>query len=96
MGPWRRLNFGKDVLYPNHYTWLVFVSAMDIMMTCTVIVFGGHEVNVIANFFLRRWGLPGMVMFKFALVVVVIGLCELIGRRNRRNRPVAGAHRRGH
>jgi hypothetical protein len=70
------------VLYPTHYVWLVFASALDIMFTWIVLHFGGWEVNGVAQRVLERYGLPGIVLFKFAMVTLVIVLCESIGRIN--------------
>ena len=71
----------RRVLYPNIYVWFVFLAALDIMMTWIVLWRGGREVNVMAHWVLNRWGLPGMVTFKFILVVFIIVVCEYIGRR---------------
>ena len=73
---------GSPVLYENHYTWFVLVSALDVMFTWIVLHAGGREANALAAAVLRRYGLEGMVLFKFALVFFVIVLCEIIGRRN--------------
>lgn len=81
------------VLYPTSYTWFVFLAALDILLTYLImhpmvfsvdndgIIPRGVEVNALANEVIERWGVPGMAVFKFALVVLVIGVCELIGRR---------------
>jgi hypothetical protein len=69
------------VRYPNTYVWLVFLSAMDIMMTWVILWHGGREVNAIADAVLARFGLWGMVAFKFGFVVLVICICEEAGRR---------------
>jgi hypothetical protein len=74
----------SHVRYPNEYVWFVFVSALDLMLTWIVLHFGGREANGIANTILQRFGLVGFVIFKFALVVLVICLCEVIGRHNDR------------
>src|SRR4051812_20172037 len=74
------------MLYPNEYVWLIFVSALDIMLTWIVLWSGGREVNRLANAVVHRFGLPGLVAFKFALVGFVVVLCEWTGRRN----PIAG------
>lgn len=66
--------------YPQAYVWFIFVSAMDLMMTWVVLYFGGREVNVLADYILDRWALPGMVVYKFALVVFVIFICEIVGQ----------------
>ncbi len=67
-------------LYPNHYVWFVFLSAMDVFMTFIVLQFGGAEANKLADWILQRFGLGGMTLFKFAMVTFVICLCEIIGR----------------
>jgi len=72
----------SPVLYENHYTWFVLVSALDVMLTWVVLHAGGREANALAAEVLERWGLEGMIIFKFALVVLIIALCEVIGRRN--------------
>lgn len=69
------------VMYPNAYTWFVFVSAMDIMLTWVILWQGGAEVNPVARIVIERWGLNGAIVFKFALAIFVIGICEYIGRR---------------
>ncbi|HEV2296038.1 MAG TPA: DUF5658 family protein [Tepidisphaeraceae bacterium] len=73
----------SPVLYENHYIWFVLVSALDVMFTWIVLHAGGREANAIAAAVLNRFGLGGMVVFKFALVILVIVLCETVGRRNR-------------
>jgi hypothetical protein len=77
--PSRRL-----ALYPNEYVWFIFVSAMDLFMTNIVLHFGGEEVNPLARSVLMTAGLRGLVVFKFALVIVVIVCCEIIGRKQAR------------
>ena len=69
------------MLYQNEYAWFVLVSALDVMLTWVILVLGGREVNAVANSVLSRWGLRGLVAFKFALVVFVILICEAVGRR---------------
>ena len=69
------------VLYPGIYTWYVFVSALDVMFTWVLLHFGGQEVNHLANVVLQKWDLLGMVIYKFVLVVLVICICEFVGRQ---------------
>jgi hypothetical protein len=82
-----------SVRYPNAYVWFIFVATLDIVLTYLIlhpVLFArdlnmtesrGVEANTLANWFLQRWDVPGMVAFKFLLVVLVIVLCEVIGRR---------------
>ena len=69
------------VIFPNGYVWFVFISALDIMLTWIVLHLGGREANQLANAILYRYGLPGLVVFKFALVILVVLICEWVGRR---------------
>jgi Domain of unknown function (DUF5658) len=69
------------VLYPQVYLWYVLVSSLDIMFTWVLLHMGGEEVNVLADYILRRWDLTGLVVFKFMLVSLVICVCEYVGRR---------------
>jgi uncharacterized membrane protein len=71
------------VQFPNLYTWFVFLSALDVMFTWIVLHFGGIEANQLANWFFRQWGLWGMIVLKFSVVVFVLILCEFMARRDR-------------
>lgn len=76
--------------FPSHYCWYIFVCALDLILTNTVIAtFGAAEVNVIANHFLQAGGFWGMICFKVATMLVVIGVIEIIARCERH----ATAHR---
>jgi Domain of unknown function (DUF5658) len=72
-----------SVHYPNHYAWLVLVASLDIMMTWVILHVGGVEANPIAKWVLHAFGLPGMVTFKFALIIVAILVGEAVGRRDK-------------
>lgn len=72
------------VLFPNAYAWFVFVSSMDLMLTFLVLHNGWREANPLAGWVWNRGGLPGLIAFKFAAVVLVIGVCEFVGRDPRR------------
>ena len=72
------------MLYQQAYVWFVLVSALDIMLTWTVLFLGGEEVNVLADAVIAHAGLTGIVIYKFCLVVFVVLMCEAVGRRNGR------------
>ena len=78
--PGRGWLHGPPMRYPNSYVWLVFVSAMDIMLTWAILSRGGSEVNPIARIVIDAWGLPGAIGFKFSLMIFVIVSCEVAGR----------------
>lgn len=70
-------------LFPNEYVWFVFLSSLDIMLTWAILGRGGSEVNPVARVVIDRFGLPGAIAFKFALMIFVIVVCEVVGRRRR-------------
>lgn len=80
--PYVKTSYPSPMLYENHYTWFVFVSALDVMLTWVILHAGGREANHLAAAVLERFGLEGLVVFKFALVILVIAICEIVGRRN--------------
>src|SRR5262245_4089370 len=72
----------RHVLYPDAYSWYVLASALDVMVTVTVLVhLGAREVNTIARWTIDHSGTWGLIALKFLSVIVVIVICEHIGRR---------------
>ena len=77
----------RPVLYPDQYAWYILASALDIMVTVTVLThLGAREVNMLAQRSIDLFGTWGLIGLKFASVVLVVGICEFVGRR----RPRAG------
>ena len=72
------------MLYPSAYKWFVFISAVDVVLTWFILLLGGTEVNVIADAVIGYAGLKGILIYKFCLVILVVVLCEVIGRRRPR------------
>ena len=74
----------RPVLYPDQYAWFVLFSALDIILTHTILEyffdFGGREANTIADWVIRQYGMWGAIGLKFLTVVAVVVLCEVIGR----------------
>jgi hypothetical protein len=67
--------------FPNEYVWLIFFSSLDIMLTWTILARGGREVNPVARLVIDAWGLAGAILFKFALMMLVIIVCEVVARQ---------------
>src|SRR5687767_530393 len=67
--------------YQNQYVWFLFFASLDIMLTWAILKREGTEVNPIARWVIEVWDLPGAIAFKFSLILVVITVCEVIGRR---------------
>jgi len=74
-----------EMRYQDRYVWLVLVSALDIILTMLVLyAWDGHEVNPVAHAVISHMGFVGAIGLKFGIVVLVILVCELIGRRSDR------------
>jgi hypothetical protein len=71
------------VLFPDRYLWLVFLSALDVMLTRVILFLGGNEVNPLADAIIQDWGMPGLSLFKFLIIAFVITACEYIGRMSK-------------
>ena len=72
--------------YQNSYVWLILVSALDLILTMLVLfVWDGHEVNPVAAAVIAQMGYVGAIGLKFGIVILVILICELIGRRSDRD-----------
>jgi uncharacterized membrane protein len=71
----------SPVLYPEHYLWYILASCLDILVTYVIVYrLGGAEVNLIANNLLALFGHWGLIGLKFATVILVVGVCEIVGR----------------
>jgi hypothetical protein len=63
------------------HRWFLSLALLDAILTTLVLSRGGEELNSLARAILETSGLAGMVLFKLALVVLILVLIELIGRR---------------
>jgi len=67
------------------YVWFVLVSALDIMVTVTLLVhLGAQEVNSFAQWSIEQFGTWGLIGLKFLCAILVIVICEIVGRRRPR------------
>lgn len=71
----------REVFFPDHYCWYLLVCVLDLVLTNTVLNhFGGVEVNGLASGVIEAAGFWGLIGFKMATVILVILICEHIGR----------------
>ncbi|MCZ6835138.1 MAG: DUF5658 family protein [Planctomycetota bacterium] len=71
--------------YPRAYVWLIFISAIDIICTWIILVkHEGNEANPIVAWVIENFGSTGMIVFKFSLMIFVIVICEIVGRKKDR------------
>lgn len=76
---------GREVLFPNQYAWYLLACALDIMLTVTILEhLHGREVNAVAQRAIELGGHWGLIGLKFASAVLVVSICEYVGRRKRR------------
>jgi len=68
------------LLFQNHYTWFIFLSAMDFMLTLVILAYGGVEVNAVAARIIQNHSFGGLFAFKLGMVLFIILLIEVIGR----------------
>lgn len=69
------------VRYATWYPWFVLLASLDVMLTWTILRLGGREANVIAEQVIDAFGLPGAIALKFGSVIVVVLVCEYVGRQ---------------
>lgn len=83
----RAWSVAVNARYPDHYCWYILAATLDIVTTFIVIEeYRGWEANKIAAHLFERFGWPGMIVFKYLTVLIVIAVCETVGR----SRPVLG------
>jgi hypothetical protein len=77
----------RPVLFANQYCWFVLLSALDIMLTHTILFkfkelgYYAAELNTFADWVIRQFGLWGAIVLKCASIVTVVLIVEIIGRR---------------
>lgn len=72
-----------EMHFQTAYVWIIFISSLDIMLTWKILDHGGIEVNPLAASVIDAWGMQGAVAFKFALMMWVIVVCEILARLRR-------------
>lgn len=73
----------RSIVFQNAYVWFVLLSTLDVICTWIVLYRGGVELNPVAAKVIS-FGPKGLVAYKFAFVVFVILICEIVGRHTRR------------
>lgn len=73
----------RGVLYPSLYAWYILAATLDIIVTHQILhEFQGSEVNKLADALIRRYGVAGMIGLKYSSIVIVLAVCEFVGRRH--------------
>lgn len=70
------------VLYPRHYAWYLVAATLDVLVTHFILsLLGGREVNALADRLIDHYGTWGLIVLKYSTVIVVVFICETVGRR---------------
>lgn len=70
----------KPILYPTAYRWVIIAASLYVICTWLILALGGAELNILARKVIEAGGLPAMLAYKFALIALVLIICEHIGR----------------
>jgi len=76
--PWAGLFF------PRRYAAFALVGVLDLLGTAWVLSRHGAEGNPIARLILDHTGFGGLILFKLALILLVIACCQKVTRLSRR------------
>ncbi len=60
----------------------VALSILDLVLTFALLTLGGfREANQLANYFLARWGITGLIAFKIVFVITITIISQFIATR---------------
>ena len=74
----------RGLLLENETAWYILLNLCDIVATWALLHrnSGFYESNAIARWFFHGWGFSGMVWFKLSMVAVVVGIAQVVARKN--------------
>jgi hypothetical protein len=77
----KRPNWFGPMHAQNELTIFILVNALDVFMTYWMLQVGGFtESNPVALWFIHRWGVKGMIYFKFAVVALVCVIAHIVSQ----------------
>ena len=74
----KRGMFNRKLALEEESSLFILVNFADVVLTGLAFRFGAREFNVLANWVLGRYGLVGMVLYKFVLVTFVLLVCQYV------------------
>lgn len=72
----------RDVVLSQEYLAFLLLNLFDLFLTGYIFRNHGLEANGAARFILQKYGLVGLPVYKFLLVIVLILACEGIAMRS--------------
>ncbi|MCD6404736.1 MAG: hypothetical protein J7M19_02805 [Planctomycetes bacterium] len=70
--------FKRKLALEEESSLFILVNFADLVLTGLAFSVGAREVNILANWVIVRFGLTGMVIYKFALVTFVLLICQYV------------------
>jgi hypothetical protein len=71
-----------DLPLERETCWFILVNALDVFLTFVLLYLEDfRESNIIASYVLERWGVTGMVYFKFGLVAFITVIAQVAARK---------------
>ena len=72
-----------DLPLERETCWFILVNALDVFMTIILLNLEDfRESNLIANLVLERWGMRGMVYFKFGIVAFITVVAQIAATKS--------------
>ena len=72
----------RDVVLSQEYMAFLLLNLFDLFLTGYIFRNHGLEANGAARFILQKYGLAGLPIYKFVLVIILIMACEGIAMRS--------------
>jgi hypothetical protein len=77
-----KLLFNRDVLLGQEYLAFLLLNLFDLFLTGYIFSHNGLEANGLAAYILSKFGRRYFAIYKFVMVVVIIGICEIVGTKS--------------
>jgi len=71
----------RSLIYEDTYVWLVLFAMLEAALTWGIFTRGGMTLGLVNQTFIQAAGLRAMAVYELTLAVLLVVLCEEIGRR---------------
>jgi len=73
----------RTLAFGQLYFWYILLATLDLVTTVIILNLGGREANAVANMVLQAAGPAGLLVLKYASVMLVVCICEFVAERRR-------------
>lgn len=74
----------RTLAFGHLYFWYIVLATLDLVTTVIILNLGGREANGIADLVLQAAGPGGLLVMKYASVMLVVCICEYVAERRPR------------